>query len=367
MSIESAQRGALLWVVVKEMLRVLIVVAAVALVPAAGWWQLGHVLVAEIGFEGLTGMERSHANAIARGTGELFGFAPDMVESAVWMDDLKAMGFTAFNNWHFVDTPYLLPGSNVTPPPPQEANLTWALQQMRDAFRTSRASSGSRALALRALVHLVGDMGQPLHSVSLFSDAFPQGDGGGNGFRVTYNGMPTNLHSFFDSGAFRLNDTLSQPMTRVQLLRVSGLVTDIMTRYPRSSFDAKSLAFDPEQWAKDSLANAIQVVYLNGQLAPNSVLSEEYVSNAFALCERMIALSGYRLQTVLSGNVPNASLDSGPTWVVILVVSIVGAFTLGIVGGAFGYWVFQKRRKRIRYMSSIDRDSEDELMIAREV
>jgi hypothetical protein len=63
---------------------------------------------------------------------------------------------------------------------------------------------------------------------------------------------------------------------------------------------------------------------------------------------------------------PLAPGDASPPWIVITVVSTVGALVFGVVSGAFGLWVLQKRRKRKRYLSSLDRDSEDDLMISRD-
>lgn len=53
---------------------------------------------------------------------------------------------------------------------------------------------------LRLLIHMVGDMHQPMHAATLFDERFPQGDKGGNSFTV-YNGKTkTNLHSVWDQG-----------------------------------------------------------------------------------------------------------------------------------------------------------------------
>ncbi len=75
----------------------------------------------------------------------------------------------------------------------------------------------------------------------------------------------------------------------------------------------------------------------------------------------------YRLLDVLQRwQMPLAPGDASPPWIVITVVSTVGALVFGVVSGAFGLWVLQKRRKRKRYLSSLDRDSEDDLMISRD-
>lgn len=68
-------------------------------------------------------------------------------------------------------------------------------------------TTAERALFSRYLVHVVGDIHQPLHSVSLFNETYPSGDRGGNSLKITLlNGTAQNLHSFWDSGAFRIQN-----------------------------------------------------------------------------------------------------------------------------------------------------------------
>jgi len=66
-----------------------------------------------------------------------------------------------------------------------------------------------RALYARYLIHLAGDIHQPLHSVALFNRSYPTGDMGGNREKVILlNGTEKVLHQFWDSGAFLFqNDT----------------------------------------------------------------------------------------------------------------------------------------------------------------
>mgnify|MGYP002145137110 CR=1 FL=1 len=52
---------------------------------------------------------------------------------------------------------------------------------------------------LRHLLHLVGDIHQPLHAAALFSNEFPKGDDGGNLFKINYSESVTNLHKLYDS------------------------------------------------------------------------------------------------------------------------------------------------------------------------
>ena len=61
-----------------------------------------------------------------------------------------------------------------------------------DASRTRRPASPTSRLALRFVVHLVGDLHQPLHVGKCC-------DKGGNDVKVTWFGKPTNLHAVWDS------------------------------------------------------------------------------------------------------------------------------------------------------------------------
>jgi len=61
---------------------------------------------------------------------------------------------------------------------------------------------------LSYLVHVMGDVHQPLHSCALFNENFKKGDMGGNLFKIPYSGEIRNLHSFFDSGAGQLHNSL---------------------------------------------------------------------------------------------------------------------------------------------------------------
>ncbi len=54
---------------------------------------------------------------------------------------------------------------------------------------------------MRYLIHILGDIHQPLHASTLVSKRFPNGDQGGNLFLIKYNQNIDNLHKLFDSGA----------------------------------------------------------------------------------------------------------------------------------------------------------------------
>lgn len=64
----------------------------------------------------------------------------------------------------------------------------------------------------RYLLHLVGDIHQPLHSTNYFNETFKNGDLGGNLIKITLlNGTTNfNLHAYFDAIALE-----QDPDTRI--------------------------------------------------------------------------------------------------------------------------------------------------------
>lgn len=130
------------------------------------------------------------------------------MESASFADTIKGTGFSDQADWHFVDTPFF--DGYETSTNPQQHNLTWAIQAMHDQI-TNPSGHGtapksypvdvdfSRSFNLRLLIHYVGDIHQPLHSVSRYTAEFPDGDRGGNSFLLPKMGEVSNLHSLWDS------------------------------------------------------------------------------------------------------------------------------------------------------------------------
>src|SRR4051794_37148479 len=63
----------------------------------------------------------------------------------------------------------------------------------------SRTTAEDKAVALCWILHLIGDVHQPLHCATLYSPQFERGDLGGNSFGVKINGKEYRLHTFWDN------------------------------------------------------------------------------------------------------------------------------------------------------------------------
>ena len=104
----------------------------------------------------------------------------------------------------------------------------------------------------RYLLHVIGDIHQPLHSTNYFNETFKNGDLGGNLIKMTLiNGTQNfNLHSYFDSIALEqdpdtrinrpLNDTFRQTLEDEARL--------LMKNFPSDSLAAEIAITDPKRW-----------------------------------------------------------------------------------------------------------------------
>lgn len=115
-----------------------------------------------------------------------------------------------------------------------------SIEIMKIATKTLKANimrnSAERALFARYVVHLAGDIHQPLHSVALYNLTYPKGDLGGNLLKVKLkNGTSNNnFHSYWDAGAYILqNDSwaIVRPMNIQNLTALKDVANAMITKY----------------------------------------------------------------------------------------------------------------------------------------
>ena len=159
---------------------------AASLVPAPvfAWGKTGHRVVAAIADTQLSGLARAQVR-------EILGGAESLDEAANWPDEMRSAPGDFWQKtatpWHYVT----LNGITYDHAPP-EGDALQALDHFRSVLRDPKASLADKQLALRFVVHLVGDLHQPLHVGKCC-------DKGGNDVKVSWFGKPTNLHAVWDS------------------------------------------------------------------------------------------------------------------------------------------------------------------------
>jgi len=97
-----------------------------------------------------------------------------------------------------------------------------------------------RSWNLRLLIHYLGDVHQPLHSVSRYTEEYPDGDAGGNLFKIPPSGKDngvTNLHAVWDAVGYKFDNFFQQPLSNEDWDSIGLSAFEIRQKFPHSSFD----------------------------------------------------------------------------------------------------------------------------------
>ena len=305
---------------VRRMIRFLpVVLAFVFLTPLAHAWDpLGHMLTMRIAYDGLTPKARAELDAaLARFNEKEKPDAPyDAVTAACWMDDVRART-KDFNEWHFVNLPFNREGAPLAVGTQEHPNVIWAIGQCEGIIQGATEIPGiDRDQAIVMLLHLVGDVHQPLHATE-------RNDKGGNMTRIgnlkdvdsdLLFSKGGNLHFFWDS-AYRREfkdgqvDVAYAGELFPRQTPVAGHLGDralvdreaaaIEKKYPPQSFgNVKS--GDAGSWALETHTLGFDLAY--GKLPAGSPvqLDQTYVDASRTCAEKRIALSGYRIAALLN-------------------------------------------------------------------
>lgn len=167
----------------------LILVLLCSLTPsrhAQAWGKIGHRVTGVIAQSYLTTHARAQVAAIIG--------VEDLAEASTWPDFMRS---SPDNYWQKTAAPYhyvtIASGkhySEVGAPP--QGDAISALAGMRQTLLDENASLEDKQLALRFIVHIIGDLHQPLHAGN-------GTDRGGNDYAVTFFGEVSNLHSVWDT------------------------------------------------------------------------------------------------------------------------------------------------------------------------
>ena len=159
-------------------------VMALMIVPNAfGWGQKGHDVVAYVA-------EQNISCRVARKVAKVLE-GHSLVYYANWMDNAShTPEYAHTSTWHYanVDEGY----TYQTMPKNEKGDVVQAVMQLTEQLKKGGMTPQEESVALRMLIHLVGDLHCPMH-------AGHKSDLGGNLVEVLYFGKPQKLHSIWDS------------------------------------------------------------------------------------------------------------------------------------------------------------------------
>lgn len=159
--------------------------------PAYSWWETGHRAVARIAAAHLTPVARTRVSRILSTADSPEAVANALAQASTWADETKAE--TQTGEWHYIDLALQDHKSDIPLRCPAENCAPARIHLFSVQLSTGEGSQRYSELdALRYLVHFVGDIHQPLHTIS---DA----DLGGNCERLDPPiGTAKNLHAVWD-------------------------------------------------------------------------------------------------------------------------------------------------------------------------
>ena len=242
---------------------------ALAPAPAFAWGKTGHRVVAAIADAQLSGLARAHVK-------QILGQAESLDEAANWPDEMRS---NPSPFWQKTSTPwhYVTLNGIVYDHAPSEGDALEALSKYSATLRDPAASLADKHLALRFVVHIVGDLHQPLHVGKCC-------DRGGNDIKVKWFGRDLNLHSVWDSA-----------LVDEQQLSF----TEMTAKLQRHTSNADVIAWwdiNPRDWMSES-AQIRETIYPRPSNDPKKVpeLSYSYVYQNTPIMERRLKQAPFRL------------------------------------------------------------------------
>ncbi len=243
---------------------------------AHAWGAQGHRLVGRVAETRLNDTARAEVARLLAGEAD-----PTLSGVAPWADQLRAtdrdLGRRSAG-WHYVniaedDCHYVAarhcPNGNC---------VVEALQAQTAILADRSRSDADRAQALKFVVHLVGDLHQPMH-------AGYGHDKGGNDFQLQFGNRGTNLHSLWDSG-----------LLNTRRLDDDGYL-QVLQALPRPRVASRvNLRNDAPAWAEASCRIAVAP----GVYPASRKLGAEYTEHYRPVAERELRLAGERLARLLN-------------------------------------------------------------------
>lgn len=243
-----------------------------ALVPgvAFGWGQKGHDTVAFIAENHLTPTARSKAEALLGGK--------SIVYYANWLDNASHTDEYAYSKtWHYrnIDA-----GQDYDKAPRnKQGDVVKAIVEQSALLASDSASDVEKALALKMVVHLVGDIHQPMHMGH-------KSDLGGNKWNVKYFGRNANLHGIWDSNLVESAHKWSYTEWQSQIDRLSPEEEAVYTSVT-----------DPNEWGRETYAIATRIYDTTPQ---DFYVEYGYIADWTPVIEEQLLKGGLRLATMLN-------------------------------------------------------------------
>lgn len=230
------------------------------------WGKNGHRIVGEIA--------QQHLSLEAKkGVEQILG-NEDLARVSTWADEIRSdKKFSYASPWHYVSIP-----SGKTyfdQKRPAEGDVIFALFQFEETLHDKKSTPEQKKDALRFLVHMMGDLHQPLH-VGMAEDR------GGNSVRLKWFKTETNLHALWDESIIDFEQLSYTEYSKI----LNHYSKDELKKFKEGSF---------LDWAKESQDLRNTVYEIGSESA-----GYEYHFKVKPVYELRLRQAGLRLASVLN-------------------------------------------------------------------
>lgn len=258
----------------------LVTATALALIS---WGYVGHQTVARIAENHLTPQAKAAVKSL---------LGKELITKiASWADEVRNdPEYKSTASWHFLNLPLGLDRAafDKAVKSQSQENVYTAILAQEKILSDKDASREQKIIALKFLVHFIGDAHQPMH-ISRAEDK------GGNTIQLQYENKGTNLHSLWDS---RMIDK--------EGLSYSELASKVDHATPQILRQGEIT--DPLVWVWESYQISSK---LYPEIEKNNKLGQDYYQAHIGIVNERLELAGLRLAAVLNALLKNAVIPAG--------------------------------------------------------
>lgn len=231
---------------------------------ALAWGSDGHKIVAMLADAQLSTAARKEVD-------RLLAVEPGATLPSIstWADEHRSPATAA---WHYVNLPRGNCSYQAERDCPDGKCVVAAIDRQIEVLKTS-GDDDKRLIALKYIVHFVGDIHQPLHAG--FSD-----DRGGNSYQLQAFLRGSNLHAVWDTGLIKSLQQDNEQIVKTLLIRPLSLQDD--------SFNAASIAMESCRIVSQS------------SFYPNRQVTPAYIERYLPVVTYQLASAGFRLAQILN-------------------------------------------------------------------
>ena len=245
----------------------LLLITIFSVEQACAWGQIGHRTIGKIAQQHLKRKTKKKLRQLL--------FHESLAVVSVWMDDQKSNpDFRYASDWHWVTIPngktYAETEKN------EDGDVIETINRIIEELKSDTLSKEKEVMNIKMLVHLVGDIHQPLH-VGTGEDI------GGNAIKVNWFSEDSNLHRVWDS-----NMIDSKQFSYTELASsIDHLSPEIIALWQKD---------DIYVWAKESMDLRPQVY----DLPEDKKLGYKYLYDNWETVEKRLQQAGIRLAGILN-------------------------------------------------------------------